>query len=941
MRQAVALALAVLGLVAGAAQASAQFFPFGANKVQYRRLDWQVLRGEHVDLYFYPGEAGLAPMALAAAEAGYDTLALKFQHEVAVRVPLILYASHRDFEQTNVLPFRPPEGILGATDFLKRRVVLPYRGNLSEFLSTLRHELVHVFQLSISGEAYHKGSRAATARFPLWWTEGLAEYWSGGEDARDEMILRDLVLSGNLPTLPQLNPYGSGLEYSLGGRIMGWLGETYGDWRIAAMYRDLWSFDSFDQALQGIFGKSLEALSTEFELAIKRQYFPVAQDRSPLPLLGRKIADRAIEPMVIMDGPEDGSIFYVSSARGYIAIFRRNLSGGHPDQVVVSGRTPEYESLHPFESRFDAGHNGLLIFSAQRDDRDALMIFDLEKRDVVGRYQFPELAGIRSPTWAPDGQSIYLSGLGEDGMSDLYRVRLPDGTLERLTDDHYQDIDPSPSPDGTRLVFASDRNEGGNRGAMNLFILNLATGAIRQVTAGHWFDDSPTWSADERIYYTSSRDGVLNAFSVDSLGNGRRETGVWTGLLDARPVPGRDAVTASGFDRLSLSAFLLPVDTVARKDTFSLGNPAQHSTWGVPGLGQVEAQAVAGEPYRKRLTVDFLAGEGAAVPGYGGSAAVGMLMSDLLGDHLLGVNISSYAGGDLGNFAENLSATAIYLNQSRRMNWAAGVFRLSLQSYDGTRVVSYRERTAGVLGQLRYPLNRFERLEGSMVVEYSDRIDFTLPVDEPRRMGVIVSHFLGYVKDNSLWTSAGPIDGARWSFTGGIGNDFTNARFDNWLLRGDIRHYIRLGLRSAYAVRAYGYMSGGDRPRRTNIGGSLGLRGYPFYGYIVGTTAWMLNQEIRFPLFRYVTFGTSIGDIRFPENQAALFVDMGQTGMPDSPSRALLGSFGMSFRWPIGPLAVVRTDLGWRFSSDDYRGYGLSHDDERPFFLQLFFGYNY
>ena len=37
-------------------------------------------------------------------------------HAVAHRIPLIIYASHTDFEQTNVLPFAPPEGLLGVTD---------------------------------------------------------------------------------------------------------------------------------------------------------------------------------------------------------------------------------------------------------------------------------------------------------------------------------------------------------------------------------------------------------------------------------------------------------------------------------------------------------------------------------------------------------------------------------------------------------------------------------------------------------------------------------------------------------------------------------------------------------------------------------------------------------------------------------------------------------
>ena len=89
---------------------SAQFGYFGQNKIQYRRFDWRVLRGEHVDLYYYPEEEELGRVALAYAEASYDSLERRFNHAVTRRIPLIVYASHADFEQTNILPFIPPEG---------------------------------------------------------------------------------------------------------------------------------------------------------------------------------------------------------------------------------------------------------------------------------------------------------------------------------------------------------------------------------------------------------------------------------------------------------------------------------------------------------------------------------------------------------------------------------------------------------------------------------------------------------------------------------------------------------------------------------------------------------------------------------------------------------------------------------------------------------------
>src|SRR6266566_508586 len=203
----------------------AQYGYFGQNKIQYRRFDWRVLRGEHVDLYYYPEEEELGRVALAYAEASYDTLERRFNHAVTRRIPLIVYASHSDFEQTNILPFIPPEGLLGVTEFLKRRVALPFRGSYAEFRHTIRHELVHVFQLSLTTEVFNRYPRMRQAGLPLWWTEGLAEYFSAGEDSRDEMVLRDMTVTGQLPSLRDLTYAYGGLVYPVGGSLHRYLAE--------------------------------------------------------------------------------------------------------------------------------------------------------------------------------------------------------------------------------------------------------------------------------------------------------------------------------------------------------------------------------------------------------------------------------------------------------------------------------------------------------------------------------------------------------------------------------------------------------------------------------------------------------------------------------------------------------------------------------------------
>ncbi|MDZ4864324.1 MAG: hypothetical protein SGJ01_12860 [Gemmatimonadota bacterium] len=935
---------AALLLLGGSAPLHGQFYQFNDNKIQYRQLDWQVLKGPRVDVYYYPAEAALAPVALAYAEESYDVLALKFGHTVTSRVPLIIYASHADFEQTNILPFTPPDGLLGVTDFLKRRVTLPFRGNFAEFRHTLRHEMVHVFQISLLYDRYVRSPRSAQIPFPLWFTEGLAEYWSAGEDARDEMIMRDLVLSGRLPSLPELSYIGGGIVYPLGGRIHRWLAQTYGDWRIASLYHEMWRYDTFEAAMLATYGRSLAQLNEEFQVAMRRSYYGVVDGHAALPAVARLIAPVAIKPTFSPDDSTGGEVIYASAANGYVSLVSRALDGGPAETIVRSGRGATFENLHSFDSRVDASRPGLLLFSTRYSDRDALLIYDRRRARISGRYQFPSLVSILSPVWAADGRSVIFSGLAESGISDLYRVQLPDGKLERLTDDTYQDLDPSLSPDGTRLVFASDRTADGLEDAVNLFVMDLATGGIRQLTSGPWVDETPRWLPSDRILFSSSRDGVLNAFSVDTLGQGRRETSAWTGAFDAAPVDGRDALLVSGFNNLSLGVYLYPADSTARQEQFALPDSIPpHSEWSWPAGEERGDVAVApSQPYDRKYTLDFATGEFAYAPKFGTGQGATVLVSDLLSDNLFYLNVSTYQGRKLRNVFENISMLGLYLNQTRRVNWGVGAFRFKGSQYEGDFNVAYTESTVGAFGLLRYPLNRYARIEAQAQLEHSDRFDFPpLPVNEPRRVGWIGSQFLTFIHDNTLWTQTGPLDGHHLLLTAGISSDFNNARFDNYTTAIDARQYFRLGRKSAFAVRGFGYYSSGDRPARVNIGGTVGLRGYPNYGYILGSKAWLGNAELRFPLLDYFTLGTAIGAARFPEIQGAFFVDAGRAWFTRDEDRALLGSYGVSFRWPVFPGLVLRLDWGRRFSDGKFNGYGLTDQQRSRSFLQLFFGYNY
>jgi hypothetical protein len=931
--------------VAAAAPAGAQYGSFGQNKIQYRPFDWRVLRGEHVDLYYYPEEEELSRVALAYAEESYAALERRFTHAVSRRIPLIIYASHTDFEQTNLLPFVPPEGLLGFTEFLKRRVALPFRGSYAEFRHTLRHEMVHVFQLSLYAEMYARYPRMRSPGLPLWWSEGLAEFFSAGEDAQDEMVLRDMTVGGRLPTLGELTYWGGGVVYAIGGAVHAYLAERYGDWRVAQLYRDLWKYDSFEAAVLGIYGRRLDDLSAEWQHWMRRRYYPAVAHGQPLALSARLLGRLAIKPAAYRL-PDDSitRVLYFSPSGGYASIYTRPLDGGRARTVVKGERSEEFESFHYFDSRLDVSSTGVVAFSSRYFDRDALFLWSLPDHDVVGRYQFPELVSILSPTWAPDRRSIVFSGLSVSGYSDLYRLWLADGRLERLTSDRYEDRDPSFSPDGRRLVFTSDRTTFGAEGARNLFLLELATGRVDYLTYGAWQDDTPRWAPQtDLVYFSSDRDGTRQIYAVDSTGTGRRLTNTLNGAFDPQWVAADSGLLFGGFADLSFNLYVHRAAPDSTEAPVALADERLPPEWHWPELSDARYARADASPYERKFTLDFAAGDAVVAPGLGSAQGAVFLFSDLLSDHLLFLGLSSFQGSGLGNLVSNFNGTLFYLNQARRINWGVGAFRQRGRFYEGDFNTLFDETSFGAFAQVRYPLSRFQRIEGEYRVERSDRFDiFTeTPTTELHRIGWLASNYLSFVKDNSLWITTGPIDGARYYLTGGLVNDLSHGRFDAYVVAADLRRYFRTSARSAVAVRALGYHAGGERPRRIGIGGSWALRGYPRWGYVAGTTAWLVNTEWRFPITDFLSVGFPFGELRFPGVQGALFGDVGRAWTPETTDRGVLGSAGLGLRMPVGAPLVLRLDLGYRWSRGDVAAYGLPPSARGSKFVDFFFGFNY
>jgi len=267
--------------------ASAQYF--GQNKVQYQSFAFEVLETEHFDIYFYPAEREGIAIAARLAERWHARLSRLLDYKLRGRQPLILYASHPHFEQTNVISGQLTEGTGGVTEAIRRRIVMPLGGPIADTDHVLGHELVHAFQYDLTTGPDMGPGRGGMARLPLWFIEGMAEYLSlGPVDPNTAMWLRDAASRERLPSIGDLDrpEY---FPYRWGHAFWAYVGGRWGDRVIASMFRTAAAAGSVNVAIEEELGLTAAELSKDWQASVYETYAATLKTPQPSVPAGRVV----------------------------------------------------------------------------------------------------------------------------------------------------------------------------------------------------------------------------------------------------------------------------------------------------------------------------------------------------------------------------------------------------------------------------------------------------------------------------------------------------------------------------------------------------------------------------------------------------------------------------------------------------------------------------
>jgi hypothetical protein len=919
----VAAAALLLSALAGTAAAQTPFVPyFGKNNIHYDSFQWYIYTTDHFEIYYYPEIEKHLERVAGYAESAYQQISADLHHDLSFKVQMILFKTHSEFEQQNVIPGAAQEGVGAFAEPFRQRLVLPLDDPPDRLYGLVVHELTHQFEFDMIPQGLIRQT------VPLWVNEGLSDYERGEWTPLDLMMVRDAAVADVVPKMSQLQGYGNGnsprLIYNLGHALFEFIEAKWGKEGIRTFIFALRKSvigggeDAYDEA----FRMKPPEFDQAFDRYLKDRFRPFRDKERP--------ADYGINLAPDPEKTEFTQAFTIapSPSGDLMAVVTVNRKDREYDVLLISAKDgSKFKNLTDGFDK-DMGFSYLAIpgerytqvhwlswspkgdriaYFARTEKERALIVQNVTNRKVEVKIPARFVDEPESPSFSPDGQTIVFSAL-TGGISDIFSVDLATGKGENLTNDEFADYAPTYSPDGKYLIYLVRIS-----GNQKLFKLDLATKEKTQITFGTHDEGSAQFvDANTIVFPSTATDPTVpldpdvarngNIFNIWTLDLTTGELKQYTDALGGNLSP---VVLNDGNEkRIAFVSYYkddYSIHTLDRKEPL---HTAASADFGSPGpiidFQAPMSHSVVAENNRKKKRFEkmFLEGRppvnlGVTSNGdvFGGTA---ITFGDVLGDQQFNVIASS--------IAQYRSFGVSYTNLSRRFQFSLQGFSQTQFFYGALEGVFYDPSLAPLVSRDQavatrttqggsafaiYPFNRYRRLELSTgfynlreqyeeegVQDYLNFYD--LQPQTVFRSGNLMPFGVAYVQETTVFREFGPLAGntvrLAYDYAPKIGNMLSRQTFDI-----DARYYKRLATSGVLALRFRGFKSTGDYPDYMYFGGNSEMRGYDYLQFI-GSSVMFANAELRFPIIEAALTPIGvIGGIR-----GVFFANIGGGWFPNS-----------------------------------------------------------
>lgn len=507
---------------------------FGKNRIQYKTFKWSYISSENFDVFYYDDRRRLATEVTQYLEGEFDRITDLIGYPPYLKTKVFLYNSVSDLQQSNVGLNRNPYVMGGETEFVKPYVEIAHPGTLVSFKEELILKVTDLLvnEMMFGGSLKDMFQNAVLLNLPEWFIRGVSQYVARGWNEEMDDFARQFVRSRKANRPSAL----TGNEAALFGQsFWNFIVEKYGRGTVSNILNYSRVIRNEQRSVLITLGISFRQLMIEWknfyssnEKQVSDNYEMVAEENRFTP---KHRSTTVYTTMKI--SPDGKNVAYAENDRGKYKIMVKSLENGKETTILSGGNKVLKQTVDYREPLISWADEKTLGVIGKEKGSYIFWLYDLQTKTKIPR-TLNKFNNIRNFDFSQNGRLAVLSG-DQDGQNDLFLIATRRERVRRMTNDIYDDLDPSFIPGTNAVVFSSNRvtdtiNVKGKQiekvatTSYNLFIYDLDTtkNVVHRLTNTLSRDFHPYAVSENIYYYLSDQRGISNIFRFD------RRTSIYT-----------------------------------------------------------------------------------------------------------------------------------------------------------------------------------------------------------------------------------------------------------------------------------------------------------------------------------------------------------------------------------------------------------------------------
>ncbi len=461
MKKVLSLFAFFLFIISWDAQGQVNTVEFGKNRVQYQKFKWKYYQSENFNAYFSQDGLGLGKYVIQIAEAELPSIEEFVEYGLQRRANIVVYNNFDEMEQSNIGLGIDWQNTGGVTKLVNNKMIVYYDANHDNLRRQIRQGIAKILvdNVLFGDDLGEFAANQALLDLPKWLTDGYIEYAAENWSPALDDDLRAAMLSGKYN-----NFYQFAFEKPLlaGHSFWKYIADKYGKNKttyflyLSRIYRNL------NNASQKIAKKKFKVVLQDFMLEVPQQYFKDIRGRRNVPK-GQLSVSEVIEKKDFIRfnaSPVPRSFSYAvvefKQGRYQVVLMENFVNKKVLLKFGVRSRDQEKHPNYPILAWDGKGTRLAVLYNVE--GKTKLFVYDILNRLKIVKQEITMFDQVQDMKFMLDANTLLMSAV-KSGQTDIFVYDINKQTAEQVTNDVYDDLDPSfvafPSKSG--IIYSSNR----------------------------------------------------------------------------------------------------------------------------------------------------------------------------------------------------------------------------------------------------------------------------------------------------------------------------------------------------------------------------------------------------------------------------------------------------------------------------------------------------